>query len=445
MAAGKWSTIRNIFAQFEPVPPDKLADWFVTRRDSPVDRLAVLFSPEDNPGRYILVGQPASGKSSELTKLASELSSRYNALVVRFDMTDNADVERANPVEVIFMMGVAVFKVAADELPKDRQPDRTLLEALSSGLETLVHTHTENKQFSVDLEKLLTGLVVFGGAALAGPVGAAAGFAGAEAVRGFIGKIVPFRFSSGTNEDVVRKIEVEPQVEEMIDSLNSIIDDVRTKAKRPLVLIVDGLDKLRDRDVVSINFLEKKFLNGPKCNVLYTGPLDLYYSPEFGEVRARFPIVPFSHVKLRDRDDPGKPDKHGPKVLREVVRRRLESVKMELEDVFAGGALNALINGSGGVMRDFIRLVQASALQAEVANKDRIGKREAATALNELRRQFMAQITPEYQRVLDEVREKHRRVAGKECDLLLRNNIVLSYVNDDIWYDVHAALTDEPW
>ena len=46
----------------------------------------------------------------------------------------------------------------------------------------------------------------------------------------------------------------------MLESLNVIIDDVRLRADRPLVLLVDGLDKLRDLDVIRLNFLEKKFL-----------------------------------------------------------------------------------------------------------------------------------------------------------------------------------------
>ena len=50
--------------------------------------------------------------------------------------------------------------------------------------------------------------------------------------------------------------------------------------------------------------------------------------------------------------------------------------------------------------------------------------------------------------MLHRVRDTHQRVGGDEsekCDLLLRNDIVLGYVNDDIWFDAHAALTAEPW
>ena len=49
------------------------------------------------------------------------------------------------------------------------------------------------------------------------------------------------------------KLEVEPKAEAMIEVLNAIIHDVRVKANRPLVLLVDGLDKLRDPSVISLN------------------------------------------------------------------------------------------------------------------------------------------------------------------------------------------------
>jgi hypothetical protein len=57
-------------------------------------------------------------------------------------------------------MGAALFKVAAAELPGNRQPDRRLLEHLKHGLETLVHTYSENRPFEINLDKLLVGLIV---------------------------------------------------------------------------------------------------------------------------------------------------------------------------------------------------------------------------------------------------------------------------------------------
>lgn len=446
MTPSTWAAIGNTFAPFDPVPPNKLDQWFVERPTRTAVYLVRLLSPERLPGRHILVGQPASGKSSELTKLAAELQKQYNALVVRFDMTDNTDVERANPVEVLFLMGAAIFKVAAAELPEDRLPDRQLLEKLKNGLETLVHTHTANTKYTVNLDKLLGGLVVFGGAALAGPAGAAIGMAASSTLTQTLPtvaeKFMPFRFTSGTNTQVVRKLEVEPQIEVMIDALNAVIDDVRLKTDRPLILLVDGLDKLRDPDVISLNFSEKKFLNQLNCTVLYTGPFDLFYLPRFGGVRAQFSIIPFPHVQLHDHDDPNRHDAHGYQMLREVAYRRLTSLHLRPQEIIAPDILDRLIAGSGGRMRDYIHLLQTAALHAEIADRDHIAEDDAAKALGELRRQLQAQITPSYRQVLNVVHRTYERTADPECEVMLKNGQILTYADSDdcLWYDAHPLL-----
>lgn len=445
-SADKWTLIHNAFNPFEPVPPEKLDDWFIERPKSPLSSLLSKLDPSKSPKRIILVGQPASGKSSELVKLAAELKSRWDYLVVRVSLENNLDVERANPVEVLFLIGAAVFKVAHADAPTPVQkPDPRPMEELKAGLETIVRTHTENRKFSVDLGKLLSGLVVFGAGALTGPVGAIAGVAvapvAAEMAAGAAKKVfAPFRFVSGTSIQVVRKLEIEPQVDAMAENLNKLLDDVQAKAGKPLVVLVDGLDKLRDEDAIKVNFLERKSLNAPACRIVYAGPLDLYYSPQFGSVRALFPVQPFAHVKLYGRSKRDKPDDAGYGFMRKVVSQRLLSLGLEPESVLSPTVLDLLINGSGGVMRDLIRLVQQAAVEAEVNGSDHIAKEYAQEAVNELRRQLDAQLTPKYREVLKKVRKTHQRTDDPECDMLLRNDVVLSYANDDVWFDAHAVL-----
>ncbi len=456
MVQKNWTNISNMFSPMDPIPPEKLEDWFVKRSNSPIDMLMYKLSPNHLPSKYILVGQPASGKSSELTKLAEELEQTYDCLVVRIDLTDNLDADKANPVEIIFLMGVAIFKVASNKLigkPPELCPDLSLLEELKNGLESIATSYTENRDFKIDLGKLLDGLVVFGGAALAGPVGTIVGQAIAPTVRqatgGLFGRL-QHRFTSGTSIQIVRKLDIEPKVEDLIKSLSKIIDDVYFKLNRPIVVLVDGLDKIRDPDVIKVNFIEKNFLNGPKCHVVYTGPLDLYYSPDFGAVRTRFSIVPFSNIKIHPPGNIDEVYESGYEFMRQVVESRLKSENLKTEDVIDLEALNMLIKGSGGVMRDFIRLVQNAVVYTQISKKDRIGILEAVKALNELRRQLKAQLTPDYQAIVDLVYKDQKRVdgtdgQGEKCDLLLRNDIILGYVNEDIWFDKHSVLTDQPW
>lgn len=456
MTPQQWAAISNAFMPFDPVRPQFVNQWFVSRPGDTLKHLLRLLSPERLPQRHILVGQLASGKSSELVKLAAELKEQHNALVVLFDLTDIVDVERTNPVEVLFLMGAALFKVAQMELPKNNQPDTALLEDLKEGLKTIVHTHTKNTTYDFDLSKLLSGLVVITGAMLEGLAGAVTATAATSAMqelfKAVAKKFSPGRFASGTNAEVVRKLEVEPQVETLIARLNKLIEDVESRIDHPIVLLVDGLDKIRDPNVISLNFLEKQFLNGPKCRVLYTGPLDLYYSTQFGETRNRFSIIPFSNIKLRERDGGGK-NEEGYACMRRVVTQRLKSLNFTPEAVIDTTSLDLLIQGSGGVMRDLIRLVASAVLHAEIAEEPRITERAVYKALNELRIALVAQLDSRDRELLEKVRTTHERVVddddeSKRFDQLLRNGVILSYINnssDDIWCDVHSALTDKPW
>jgi hypothetical protein len=429
-----WNDVYNAFSPFLSVPPEKLDAWYVPRPDRPLKTLRHRLSPNNLPQKHILVGQPASGKSTELTKLAADLAQDHYALVIRLDLDQNLDIEKANPIDVIFLIGAAVYKAAEQTAADAGSPlDKSLLDALGKELQTLVETHTEHKGRGLDWGSLvngvLSGLVVFTGSALNLP--AAVG---------------PFRFSSGVDISIVDKREIEPGVSKMIAALNRIIDDVTVKANRSPILLIDGLDKLRTPESIQANFLDNKFLQGPRCHTLYVAPLDLYYGEEFAGVRNVFHIHPFPHVKLYAAGAPDALVAENREFLRTVAVRRLESLNLTPEKVFDDDALETLITGSGGVMRDFIRLFQSAALNAQVEERPRIIREDARQALNELRRQLQAVLTPSLRQILDEVRQTGHRVDGDDCDKLLRNDIVLSYANDDnLWYGVHAALTDDAW
>jgi hypothetical protein len=139
--------------------------------------------------------------------------------------------------------------------------------------------------------------------------------------------------------------------------------------------------------------------------------------------------------------------------MRLVVAQRLRSLNFTPAAVIETASLDLLIQGSGGVMRDLIRLVGSAALHAEIAEEPHITERAVYKALNELRIALVAQLDSRDRALLEKVRTTHERIVNedeesKRFDQLLRNGVILSYINDgndDIWYDVHSALTEKPW
>jgi hypothetical protein len=150
--------------------------------------------------------------------------------------------------------------------------------------------------------------------------------------------------------------------------------------------------------------------------------------------------MPFPNVLLHHRDQPHLKDEGGYTAMRQVVNRRLGSLGHRPEAIIAPGALDILIAASGGLMRDLIRLMRDAGVQAEIAGQRRIEPETARSAVVALRSEYEAQLKPPHQRVLDEVRKTKRLTEDAECDVLLKGNFILSYLNDRIWYDVHSIL-----
>ncbi len=430
-SAAYWAPIYNAFDPFQPVPADRLDDWYVQRPDTPLGAILTRLAPEKLPDRLVLVGHPSSGKSTELTRVAAELAGdRYGYFVVRIDLSRNLNVDRANQIEVLFLIGAAAYKLAQEA---GLRPDEARFQDLVEALQTLVRTHTENQEFKLDVGQILRGLVCFGAGLLGGAPGAVAA-AGAMEVLG------DFNFTSGTDQSIVKKTEVEPKINEILGHVNRILEDVGKHRDRAPVLLVDGLDRVRDEEVTQMLFVRNRFLADVGCRVLYTAPVYVYYRPEFAPVRQAFQTIPFPNVRLRHRDTKAS-DGQGYQAMRRVVTQRLRAPGIDRADAIETGALDALIAASGGLMRDLIRLVRDAAVRAEIDGKRRIDLSVARSAVAALRREYEAQITPRHQAVLKEVGKTKRRTEDPECDLLLKGNFILSYSNQDIWFDVHSVLS----
>jgi hypothetical protein len=336
---------------------------------------------------------------------------------------------------MLFLLGSAVYKVASQEL--EQKPEAKLFDRLVGNLETLVQEHTESKTFEVDKKELLDNLVCFGAGLVAGPV--------AAGIMKGITSLVPAKFASGTNIQLARKLEVQPQVREILTTLNAIIADVQQKGQRPVFLIVDGLDRVPNMEMARYVFAENdEWLDGPICNVLYTAPIMLYYKPIFGHVRSNFDPRPFPNVKVHwphQLDRPGTSDEEGYEVMRAVVHKRLrQPLALEPEQVIAPQALDHLIEMSGGVMRDLIRLVRDATVKAELAGQRQIDLEIARQTVFKARRDYQASLNVVYRRELAEVLKTHQVTGSEKCDELLLGNYVLGYVNDGIWFDVHSVI-----
>ena len=441
-----WARLTNIFDPWSPLVPGQIDDLFIQRPCSPLARLRSELSRDKLPTHILLPSQPANGKSTELVRLARDLGGD-GFLVVRLDLQQNVDASRTNPVEVLFLMGLAVYKTA-DAIygdSPDRRPDKAPAQALVDALNTIVRQQSQTRK-PLDLTQEIEELVAFTATGLAGVVAGPMGAALAGGAMRGAGRVARRISISGATAETVRRIETEPSIWDMASALNQVISDVEAKAEKNLVILVDGLDRIDNPDLTQLIFADQRqFLDSLTCRVVYTAPAPVAFALDFEGTRKRFNLVEFPNVKLFERRSKGgrqTRDEQGYETMRAIADARFNFLNLNRPQIIPDAILNQLIYHSGGLLKDFIVLVRKAAIKAQIDGSDQVTLQTAQDATHELRRERSRPLTEREWAVLDKVARTNQRVAGELCDRLLYSSVVLNYINADDWYDVHAILWD---
>lgn len=421
-----WRALYNLFDPIKKLDGDQLR-LFVARDPRQLEKAQNDFRLSDSPLHALLVGQRGTGKSSELRYLAEQLKDDFLTVVI--DVDELTDLFNVNHVEVLYLIGASVF--ASARLKGLSLPD-ALLEDLGRSIQTLINTHTEAKDFAVPVKEILAAIGTAVATAAAGSLAAGVFVTAASIFK-------ELKFNLGVSDSAVRKIEVKPRITEISRAIERIVEATERAAGRKLLLIVDGLDRV-DFDQARQIFAESGVLNEPTCHIVYVIPAHLYYSPYLNQAKQIFSTVyPLPNVKLHARS--GAEHAPGYALLREVVRKRLAEPKVHLavDEVFAPEALKMLIENSGGMLREFIRLLQNAVREAILSN-GRVELQHAKAAVDALRREYIAGVTPPLLAELVHVLEKNMPSGSPQSAVALQNQYILSQTNGDIWYEVHPVI-----
>lgn len=421
-----WKPLYNLFDPIKKLEGPQLA-LFVQRDPRQILKVQNDFRLSDDPRHALLVGQRGTGKSSELRYLAEQMKDDFLTVVI--DVDELTDLYNVNHVEVLYLIGASVF--ASARLNGVALQD-ALLEDLGRSIQSLIKTHTEAKDFTVPVKEIL--------AAIGTAISAAAG--GTLAAGVFVTAASIFKelkFNLGVADNTVRKIEVKPQITEISRCIERIVEATQRAIGRKVLVIVDGLDRV-DFDQAKQIFAESGVLDEPTCHLIYVIPAHLYYSPYLNQAKQIFSTVyPLPNVKLHAKD--GERHQPGFDLLREVVRRRLADSRVHktVDEVFAADALELLMENSGGMLREFIRLVQNALREAMIGNT-RVEAPHAKAAVDALRRDYVAGITPPLLDELFHVLERNMPSGAPVSGVALQNQYVLAQTNNDIWYEVHPVI-----
>jgi len=385
----------------------------------------------DTDERILFYGYKGCGKSTELRKLQSEIQNDF--LVVNFSVEDELDPVHVQYIEVFIVTMERLFNAA---LENDIALSDEFLKSIQNWEQTAEVQEIKDKYFGGEIEAGLD--MSFG----------------VPYLQKFFAKFKASAKSSLSLKETLKKV-IEPRLSDLIAHCNRLITEIRQalpeKGLKDLLIIVEDIDKIpldRARDLF-INYVGQ--LTQLRCNIIFTFPLALRFSPYFKTIEPYFSDhIELPMIEVKDKD--GNISDVGLETMRDIAAARMDMSLLEEEDL-----LDKMIFDTGGCLRDFFNLIKESAENALDDEREIIQRGDYEKAYQTLKREYKASIAdyqPEgrkdkitvlqFYEELAKIASNANKAIPDETDIamILRQNLMVLGYNGVGWCDVHPVVRD---
>jgi energy-coupling factor transporter ATP-binding protein EcfA2 len=367
-------------------------------------------------GKFVFAGHRGCGKSTLLKRLALDMTEKHH--VVFFSIADLIEMSAVTHVNILYAIGLLL----------------------------LSHGKRIGATLSEDIESTILGW-------------------NSSTHKQVVGKSVKGELSVNTDflQLVTAKLQQEKsfrdelettfakKISDLVGKIDRIATAIQIKTKKQVLVIIDDLDKLDLPLVEAIYRNNIKALFSPQIRIVFTIPVSAVQEPQvMGALNSEGIVRPhlFPVAKFFTKDDRHNPDA-------EPIAKTLDVFFKVLEKRIPDGLISAqttreMILKSGGVMRELVRIARECCtecmVQLEIEPDQEavtIDHAILTTALRNLRNDFARQIGSNLYELLVQVYEtaEPKDSSNDGFVKLLHGLMVLEYMNDALWYDVHPIVT----
>jgi hypothetical protein len=431
-----WQTV---FERFDPERPPEQTAWHAARPLSPLDSICeALDFPAGTP-HVLLTGTVGTGKTTELLRVAEARQGKefvvFLDLERHFDQVvgDPEALQHVTAWEVVFLAGLAVLRSAEERLAFEFPVEhRRALE--HAWVDAAKLSHAVETAPEVDAGKLAKSLVLLASAAT-GPAGAAAG----AAVTGLATLTESAKWSLPFGLSKTKLPDQDTRAQTLLQAVNVLIGLVQARGNKVL-LILDGLDRIKDFARAKELFLDSKMIGQIACRVVLCGPFALRTDGAIAGVRGFSDVPPLVNVPVMVQDDPSRP---GPGIafFRELFARRVADIPAPA--LLDPAPLDRLAYYSGGRARELVTMIRRLARAAYSADVVSAPAEMVEKVIDERRRHWETGLTRVHIRVLEAVAAdpEHRLPDDPLAQRLLMTGALLPYPDGCEWYYPHPLLT----
>jgi len=374
-------------------------------------------------GKFIFAGHRGCGKSTLLKRLALDMAP--NHYVVFFSIANLIEMTGVTHTNILYAIALLMLSHAKkSNIDVAKDIENTVL-----GWHTTTHKQVASKSATGELTVEANFLDVFS--------------AKLQQEKSFRDEL---------------EITFAKKISDLVGKIDRLATAIQIKTKKPVLVIIDDLDKLDLPLVEAIYRNNIKALFSPQIRIVFTIPVSAIQEPQvMGSLTSEGVVRPhlFPVAKFFTKDE-----RHNPEA--EPIAKTLDIFLQVLEKRIPDGLIapetaREITLKSGGVMRELVRIARECCTECMVQleiETDRqavtIDRNILTIALRNLRNDFARQlVSSNLYNLLVQVYETGE--AGDSPDetedsssdfvKLLHSLMVLEYVNDALWYDVHPIVT----
>lgn len=406
------NNLTELWQIFDPAGAvDPNSEFYISRTEADLEQLTFDLKFKEQYFHGFFCGHVGSGKSTELRRLHADkqINQKYFPIYISvFDLK----IENVNLTHDALLVEIGRRLIADTDAS---QLDPSYNDRLNQWGKTLIETLIKDEDVRAE--------------------------AGLKANAWFA--FFKAQLSSRTHWKHQEKLVLEPKVQDLIDILNSMALDLKSKTGKQLLVMIDDLEKgSSSGDKTMHDRLFNEYygvLTQPRFTIIYTLPVyfkalpskridsDLLYS--FSTVRMYEPSSKNETRPILNHDC------EGYVLMKRFVEQRIVSPEALLDR----HVLDEILRIGGGLFRDTARVVKDAAYYALRRGGDKITMADLNQIYNKLKKEYQPSIRGEAITILKQVIASERGwVDGVEP--FLQSRAVVEYENGDLWLDVRYVL-----
>jgi hypothetical protein len=237
-----------------------------------------------------------------------------------------------------------------------------------------------------------------------------------------------------TMRDAVRDA-IKRNITSLANIINSLVNEIQSKLdNKKLLIVIDDLEKIPDINKAENLFVQAgTYMTVPKCKIIYTVPIALFYSIKFKQLSDVFsePFI-LPNIKVYDSNDRTKLDPTG--CLEKFLEKRIDLALIDKD------AKDNIIQFSGGIPRELVRILKDCCIKAITKERDSISIDIVNDVISNLRNSYDRGLQKRHYDLLNLINNGEKPDDESTLMELFHSKVVLEYQNGTRWTAINPIV-----